>query len=163
MTNVELIHYLKGGMFTGIYNPPEHDISNEAKQMIGKEIIVHQNMLIAPLQNPDRWKGQHAFNSSSIYGWFPEQDINDLTIIPKFIDNPETLPIYMYKLVYTKESQLIPNFGNGDWKIPMIIHREYSVNNDEQILELSKPQATEIHKAIYNGITEIISWERMEL
>ena len=144
-------HYLKGGRFKAIYNPKSLDISNESKQYIGKSVIIEQNIIITPLITPEKFAGQHAFNCSDIYGWSPEEDFDNIEIIDDYKDNIESLPQYMYKLHYLKQEKLEPNFGKGNWKIPMIVGREYGHNADNYIMSLSKPQACKIEKAVWNG------------
>ena len=151
MTKKQLIHYLKGGKFTAIYNPTKLDISFQSKQMIGKEIIVYQNMIVSPIIHISEYEGQHAFNSENIYGWFPEEDIKIINIIDDFIA-PESLPKYMYKLHYTKENKIEGNFGkNQSLKVPFFVGIEYSWEMDGYVLSLSNPQACKIEKAVWNG------------
>lgn len=162
MTNKQLQHYLKGGCFTATYTPKiTHDLVGDNDWMIGSKITVYQNMIVSPLTSPEKYAGQHAFNSGSIYGWFPEEDISDLEIIDEFIDNPEPLPVYMYKLVFTDQNKLFPNFGKGDWKVPMVVGREFITDSDEYIMKLSKPQADEIWKCVWTGESDEVHWELM--
>ena len=62
-----------------------------------------------------------------------------------------------YRLTYTEQSQLFPNFGKGKWVTPMVVHREYEVQEmgfddekavDAYVMNLSNPQATKIEKKI---------------
>lgn len=159
LTIEQISHYLKGGMFKATYNPPHLDIGDNNKLVIGTTITVHQNMINSPLQTPIEYKDQHAFNSDSIGGWFPEEDIENIIILDDFIENVQVLPAYIYRLHYTKESQIEPNFGkNTGIKLPFVTSREYIREMDDYILKLSTPQATIIEKAIYTGLVENLTW-----
>lgn len=160
MTKEQLTHYLKGGFFVATYKPKvTSDLGRANLNILGLLLEVYQNCMVAPLQEPASYVGQHAFNSPDISGWFPEEDIKNLEILPdKFKDYPETLPRFVYKLYYSEVSQLKPNFGKGNWKVPMVVSREYSVENDKGIIELSSPQASKIEKAIWDGTSEL-KWE----
>ena len=162
MTVEQLQHYLKGGKFKAIYNPLKKETLVDPKtDLFNKEIICYQNYINTPiLTNGNGWMGQFRFNSKSIYGWFPEEDITITEILNKFIDTPEPLPQYLYRFYYDKEEQLLPNFGNGNWKLPLIIGREYSIENDNYVFKLSNPQASKIEKAVWNGeLLENVQWE----
>lgn len=151
MTKKQLQHYLSGGHFLAKYNPIKMDIPQTAKSYIGKKIIIWQNMLTTPIIDIKDWLGQFRFNSDKISGWFPEEDITILEILDDYKDFPEPLSKYMYRLTYTKQEKLFNNFGTGSWKIPMIVGREYSTEQDAYIMKLSKPQACKIEKFVWNG------------
>jgi hypothetical protein len=157
MNKEQLEHYLKGGHLTATYKPKSLDISAKSKMFINFEIEVYQNMITSPLQSPERWIGQHAFNSKDIEGWFPEEDIENLKIINKFKDTPEPLPQYMYRLYYTEKSQFL-NFGIEDIKLPLLVSKEYHIEADDHVLKLSDPQATKIEKCIYTGNDDSLEW-----
>lgn len=160
MTNEELAHYAKGGIFRAFYRPKTVDIPGRNLSQIGRFIEVHQNMECTPIVEPGRWSGQFRFNSTAVYGWFPEEDLDDLTIVNAFVDNPQKLPQFIYKMTYTEEEQLRPNFGNGPWKIPLVVERQFSVENDAYVLSLSSPQATAVEKAVWNGEQlKEVSWK----
>jgi hypothetical protein len=161
MTKKQIKHYLKGGKFNAIYNPTKLNIAVESRLQIGNIIVVHQNMIITPILSIKEYEGQHAFNCDSIAGWFPEEDIKHLEIIDEFIDTPEKLPHYMYKLHYSTKEQLTGNFGNAgmDLSLPYTTGREYSNEMDSYIKMLSTPAADKIEKAIYTGETEEVTWE----
>ncbi len=159
MTRDQIKHYLLGGKFEAIYNPPSLDISSENKRLIGSTIEVYQNCLNTPVQHGEydgRWEGQYRFTSPSIGGWFPEEDIQDLKIIDEFLDEEFIEPSkqYCYKLTYTEEKQVRSNFGKG-FKAPIIVCREYSTEKDEYVLKLSNPQATKIEKRIVDILNDI--------
>lgn len=164
MNKKELEHYLKGGKFTCIYNPKMMDIDTNSKSFIGKTITVWQNIVVNPIIEYKEFVGQHAFNTDEIHGWFPEEDIKDLTIIDEFIDNPELLPKYMYRLYYSTKEQLEGNFGTGyDIELPYVSGREYDYDEDEYVKNLSNPAADKIEKAIWNGEAyEDIKWEELK-
>lgn len=162
MDKNQLEHYLKGGMFSGIFNPKVLDIIEKDKKQIGKTMVFYQNVLISPILQTDRI-GQFRFNSIELFGWVPEEDIENLTIIDKYKEHVEKLPVYIYALKYTDETKLLPNFGNNhNLKVPCIVYRECSVESDDYIQSLSKPQADEILKAIWNGEeVEKIKWTKI--
>jgi len=158
MTREQLDHYLIGGKFRATYNPKKLDISYESLHQIGSKIEVFQNIIIAPLGSP--YEGQHAFNCHSIYGWFPEEDITDLEIIDEYIERPESLPQFLYRLTYTDRDKIFPNFGKGNFKIPLVVSRSYSVPNDAYVLVISNPPADKLEKAIWKGeFYEDIEWK----
>lgn len=165
MTEEQFNHYIKGGYFLATYNPKvKHDIGGDNILVIGRKIKVWQNMINSPLQG--HYQGQHAFNADEIYGWFPEEDIEIHEILDEFKDNVQTLPQYMYKLVYTKRSQIKPNFGIGyeDVQLPLEVFREYSNEVDDYVLSLSNPKATEVYKYIWKGTyNEEIKWEKISI
>ena len=155
----QIAHYLKGGKFRAIYKPTKLDISSNSKMQIGKELIIYQNMMVVPIVISTPYLNQHAFDTSEIYGWSPEEDFEILEMLDDYIPNPQMLPHYMYKLHYTRKEQLKPNFGKGSWKAPMMIGRDYAVVMDNYVLGLSNPQATKIEKAVYTGETEDVEWK----
>lgn len=165
MTEEQFNHYIKGGYFLATYNPKvKHDLSSGSWEVIGKKIKVWQNMINSPLQG--HYQGQHAFNADEVYGWFPEEDIEIHEILDEFKDNVQTLPQYMYRMVYTKRSQIKPNFGIGyeDIPLPFEVYREYSFETDSYVLGLSKPPATKVQKYIWTGkYNEEIKWEDLEI
>lgn len=164
MTKEQFEHYIKGGLFKATYKPIGLDISDASRRMAGSTIEVNQNVIVTPIQSPEKWKGQHCFNSPSINGWLPEEDITIIEMIDEFIDFPEVFPMFMYRLTYTEESQIKPNFGNLEISLPLVVHREYSTDNDNYVLKLSNPQATRIEKAKWiGGYNEEPVWKEMKL
>ena len=161
MTKEQLIHYLDGGIFTATYSPiVKHDLPTANIILDGQTIRVSQNMMINPLITPIEYQGQHAFDGEQIYGWIPEQDLKDLVILDEFLEHCQDMPQFLYKLIYMKKDQLMANFGVGDYKVPMTVSREFSYENDKYILGLSKPQASMILKAMWNGEPfDEIKWE----
>lgn len=166
LTEEQFNHYLKGGYFKVIYNPTyTRDLSHESLSMIGKETVAYQNMIINPL-NDVRWKGEHAFNSPDIYGWFPERDIVIKGIINEFLPSKDIVkpPVYMYCLTYTRKEQMEGNFGIH-WADSMMKHqifREYSCPRDNYIMVLSNPMPTIIQKTVWEGkYGEKLQWETM--
>lgn len=152
LTKEQLSHFVKGGMFKAIYSPKKtYDITNHSKLMIGREIIVYQNIINSPIMCVTDYRGQHAFNSRDIKGWFPEEDIEIIEMLNDYIDVPQTIPQYLYLLTYTKKKQL-KNFGKNNYKLPLIVGREYSNEVDEYVKELSNPKATKIEKAVWTGV-----------
>jgi len=159
MTKEQFEHYLKGGVFTAIYAPKSLDIDQASKHFIGHPILVHQNMINNPLQSPEIYKGQHAFNSNVIGGWFPEEDILGLEIVNDFIDQVAPLPVYMYRLIYEERNQIMENFGKIIADLPFIVTREYGSDMDSYVKKLSNPQATLIEKCIWRGeYNEKLNW-----
>lgn len=161
MNKTQLEHYLAGGKFKGIYNPKSLDIDTESMLKIGNEIEVFQNMIITPIVDIEKWKGQFRFNSDSIYGWFPEEDVDDLEIISDFKYDIKSLPVYMYKMTYLNKDSIRSNFGKGNFSIPLIVSREYSSEKDEYVLnELSSPKADIVEKFVWNGeLIDEIKWK----
>lgn len=150
-------HYINGGVFTARYTPKvTSDLSVHNKSMINQLIGCHQNSVIVPGGNrPDKYPGQHMFSSQDIDGYFPEEDIRLLSIHRNhFIDFPEKLPVYLYKMHYTEISQIAPNFGK-DFRpeLPFIVSRSYSTKMDDYVVnQLSSPKATLVERAIYRGV-----------
>lgn len=145
MDKAQKLHYLKGGKFKAIYNPATLDISEESKNKIGKLIQVYQNCLNTPLPN-----GQFRFNSPSIHGYFPEEDIEIVDTLNEFIDFPEPTTKYCYRFTYTNPKTIFSNFGKGNFPSPLIVFREYNFESDEYVLKLSNPQADLIEKRVLN-------------
>lgn len=162
MTKEQFEHYIKGGKFMATYDPVViHDLSADNRYQRKNRMVIAQNMIVSPLQY-EQYKGQHAFNGESIYGWSPEQDFKDLEIINDFLDSPEPLPQYMYQLVYTDMSKLEANFGKGyeGRTKPLYAFREYFKEMDDYILKLSDPQADDILKYVWQGkYQEEIKWK----
>lgn len=160
MTQEQFEHYIKGGKFKAIYKPRKKDISKASKAMRGKETVAYQNMLICPIQD-DQWNGQHCFNSTSIHGWFPSEDIEILEILNEVIPNVEPLPQYMYRLYYFNQQSIIANFGKQTTLIsPFRAARNFNREMDDYILKLSTPQADRIEKAVWKGrFEEEIKWK----
>jgi len=149
-------HYMKGGMFTAMYSPKvTYDLDVENRLMIGQEITCYQNYLITPGGNlPQKYPNQHMFSSRDIRGYFPEEDIEILRTIDDYLEYPEELPMYVYRMTYTTEEQIVGNFGKWENKIglPLIVERSYPMERDDYVLnELSTPPATLVEKAIYYG------------
>ena len=162
MTEKQFNHYIKGGMFNATYNPKvTSDIDASSKLKIGKKIVVYQNTQIAPLQEYPQYRGQHAFSSREIFGWFPEEDIEDLEIIDEFIEFPEPLPVYMYALTFLKQEKIEPNYGKGTGiEVPYTSYREYSTKQDSHVLHLTNPVADKIEKYVWQGkYGEKIKWK----
>jgi hypothetical protein len=161
MTKEQTIHYLKGGKFTAVYTPVLTDTKDYHKK--GRTITVWQNCLNTPIgegEYSQNWGGQYRFNSDEIYGWFPEEDIKILEIVDEFIPYPEKITKYCYRLTYTEKSQILPNFGIGNFSLPLIVYREYDDESDEYIKKLSSPQATMIEKRVIDLINNTIpQWE----
>ena len=74
--------------------------------------------------------------------------------------------IYSYRLTYLEQSQLKPNFGVGDWTVPMIVHRGYNEDAfeseqeaDEHVMKLSDPQASKIEKKVIESDGSDKGWE----
>ena len=164
LTDEQLEHYLKGGRFRAKYNPPRRDISPESFDMIGEEIIVEQNMLNGPIQCIAEYRGQHAFNSPSISGWFPEEDIEILEIIDSYKDNPEPTPVYLYRMHYSTREQVVKNFGNAgrEYDLPMVVGRQYVRENDQYIKDLSSPPADRVEKCVWDpSISREVKFEEI--
>lgn len=166
MTKEQLIHYLKGGIFTGTWMPKRSDTADYHKK--GTEIRLWQNMLITPIAPEEyegtNWEGQYRFSSDSIYGWFPEEDVENLQIVDEYIEFPESTTQHCYRLTYTEEKQLLPNFGKGNFKLPMVVYREYNTNMDDYVKKLSKPQATTIEKRVMDLFDEKTpEWELLKI
>ena len=162
MTKEQIQHYLKGGKFLAIYDPPKKsDLSSANLMHVHTSILIYQNVIHSPIISIKEYEGQHAFNSDVISGWFPEQDVKELIIQDDFIDNPEPLPAYMFKLHYTTREQVVGNFGNAgeDMSLPFSTGREYSHDAESYVLKLSDPKATKVEKAIYTGETETPEWK----
>ncbi len=160
MDKEKLKHYLKGGKFIAIYNPKSMDISWKSQFFISQKVIIYQNIIISPIITPLRYSGQHAFNCDSIYGWSPEEDFDDIEIIDVFIESPNRLPQYMYKLSYFKQEKIEPNFGKG-YQCPLIVGREYDQEMDDYVMKISNPQACKIEKFVWEGEDDEINWELM--
>lgn len=150
MTPEQRKHYLNGGKFSATYNPLSMDLSGETKAVIGTKITVYQNCVNSPILE-DTFNGQFRFNSPSIHGWLPEEDVTDLEIIDEFIDFPEkSTKKFNYRLTYTDEKKLFQNFGKGNWKVPMVVYRSFDEESDEYVKSLSDPQADTIEKQSFN-------------
>ena len=161
MTEEQFNHYIKGGKFTAVYNPPKtSDLSPVNLAKVGMSCIVWQNMIVSPLQEPERYVGQHAFNTDIIFGWCPEEDFKDLVILEEFIDSPESLPQYIFRLDYTDPNSVEGNFGKtSGLKVPFSVCRDYGTDNESYVLKLSDPQADEIFKYVWKGkYQEKIEW-----
>jgi len=162
MTSEYLAHYLRGGKFYAFYNPKGTDITPDSKSFIGKRIVVHQYSVTCPLQFPEKWKGQHAFNSVSIGGWFPEEDVTDLAIIPdSYIERVEPLPIYIYRFTYLSEDKVVKILGKGDWKSPFKIVRSYSFPADSAVRKLlDSPDCPDVsERCVWEGKSDELEWE----
>lgn len=163
MTEQQFNHYIKGGLFEATYNPKnKHDlVEKEALLKFGRKITAYQNMIITPIQE-SIYKGQFRFNADEVYGWFPECDIYEIKIIDEYIEDVEPLPVYMYRMTFTKKSQIFPNFGKGydDIEFPFYVYREYACDTDDYILKLADPLPTRIEKYVWYGkFNEEIKWE----
>ncbi len=165
LTKEQFEHYIKGGKFEAVYNPiVTDDLSEDNNCMIGDTIVVFQNMIISPLMETNYFN-QHAFNSDDIYGWIPEEDITIIKIFDEYIDNVEPLPQWMYKIIYTDQSKITPNFGEHSKIIatkehPFVVLRQFPSDFDDYILRLSNPQADSIEKYIWQGkYNEEIKWK----
>jgi len=160
MTPEQRNHYFKGGKFTATYDPQKLDIAWESKMIIGKKIEVYQNCLNTPMEN-----GQLRFNSPSIYGWFPEEDIKDLVIINEFIDFPEPTTKYCYRITFTDRNAITKNFGKGNWGKKVVTTREYNTDHDNYVLnELLDPMPDTIEKRILDltlGENSYPPWEEI--
>lgn len=165
MNKEQLVHYYKGGKFRATYSPKTSDTKDYYKK--GRTIEVYQNCLITPIQEGEygkNWAGQLRFNSHNIYGWFPEEDIENLEIINEFIEYPEKTKKYCYRLTYTKDNQLFPNFGKSNFTLPLTVYREYDEDSDEYIIKLSKPQATSIEKRVVDLASgEELPWKKLNI
>lgn len=161
MTPEQLTHYLKGGIFLALYSPKvTHDLDRTNLNEIGQKIEVFQNFgWVAPLV--ETYSGQHAFNSYSISGWFPEEDIEILEMLDSYIDHPEPLPRYVYKITYLDQSKIKPNFGKVKIKVPFTISREYTTEMDKYVVEkLSNPRACKVEKCVWDGSKgDLMHWE----
>ena len=154
MNAEQLKHYVNGGKFKATYKPKFLDIAPESMLMIGREIIVHQNMINYPILEVERYVGQHAFNSDKIYGWFPEEDLENLEVIDEHIECVEPLPVYMYRLHFFDQNKIKHNFGEtSGLKVPCIVGRGYPFDNDKYVIEiLCDPRACKIDKTIWTGV-----------
>lgn len=165
MTREQTIHYLKGGKFKAIYSPVLTDTKDYHKK--GHTITVWQNCLNTPIgenEYQQNWVGQYRFNSDEIYGWFPEEDIKILEMVDEFIGYVESTIKYCYRLTYTDEKQILPNFGKGEFVLPLIVYREYNDEDDDYVRKLSSPQASMIEKRVVDLMEENIpNWEPLEL
>ena len=163
MTTDQLKHYHLGGKFKAIYNPVDtSDISDESKSYAGKELIVWQNMIVVPLSG--KWEGQHAFNASEIYGWFPEEDIQIIEQIEEYLNNPEALPRYFYRFTYTDHQTILENFGKGyeHVTLPYVVQRDFPFEKHEYVKQLSKPAADKIEFCVYTGQQyQEIEWQSL--
>ena len=161
MTEEQFNHYIKGGKFTAVYNPPKtSDLSQDNLARIGRSCVVYQNMIISPLQSPESHKGQHAFDADIISGWCPEEDFENLTILDEFREHFEPTPQYLFRLDYTNPDSIKVNFGtNSGLQVPCSVYREYGTDNENYVLKLSDPQADEIFKYVWKGeYQEKIEW-----
>lgn len=71
---------------------------------------------------------------------------------------------YWYRLTYTEESQLFPNFGHSKFNLPLMVYRDYSEESDDHVRGLSDPQATKIEKRILDPKGgEDTPWEELPI
>ena len=160
MNKEHKIHYLNGGKFLAIYNPVKTtDIKDDSKLMIGKEIVVYQNCLNAPIQEDEYgsdWKNQYRFNSYSIHGWFPEEDITILSTLNEYVDFPESTLKYMYRMTYVGSEQIFGNFGKGyENRDELVVYRDYSSEVDSYVVnELSSPKAALVEKKVVDLMSD---------
>lgn len=153
LTEQQFQHYLKGGKFLASYLPKSLLSEANANAPVNKKILVYQNMLISPSM-AGKFIGQHMFNSPEVYGYFPEEDIEDLEIVNEFLDSPEPYPIYMYLLYYNTKEQVQENFGNyKPSSYPVIVERSFPREMDDYIISISTDgfQASKIQKAVWHG------------
>jgi len=164
MTTEQLDHYMKGGYFIAKYSPKvTYDLSTDDQKLIGNDIKVYQNCLNHPTPNP-AYPDQFAFSSSSIYGWFPEEDIEILQPIEEYLEFPEPIVQYMYKMKHISEEGILRNFGLRS-TVPIIVMRSYTNDKDQYVLnELSDPPADEVYKAVwdYRDTGIIVNWEELK-
>lgn len=156
MNRNEILHYLKGGKFTAIYNPKVDDISDKHKQLSGRKAIIHQNCLNSPIFD-DKYKGQYRFwiDLDNKRFWHPEEDFDDITIIDEFISRPGKTKKFFYKLVYLDETKLLPNFGKNNFKVPLEVFRDFDTERDDYILNhISNPKACRIEKCKLDLLSE---------
>lgn len=173
MNKEQFEHYIKGGMFKGIYNPKiTFDLSQRNLILMREEIQLSQNLQICPIQDGEyrssssgksRYVGQFRFNSDQIDGMFPEEDIENLEIINEFVDNVEPLPVHMFKLVFDSREVIMEVFGNAGKKLPcpMTSFRNFTPegNPTEHIKRISSG-ASEIFRYLWKGdYEEKIKWK----
>lgn len=151
MTKEQRMHYLKGGKFTAEYNPSAtDDISVRSGKMVGKDIVVYQNCLNTPMEN-----GQFRFNSPSVDGWIPEEDLKDLDWVDEYIESPEPTTQWCYRMTYVDQTSIFKNFGKGNWTAPMVVHREYSSDQDDYVIhKLSNPKADKVERRVLDMLVD---------
>jgi len=172
-------HYFSDGLFSAIYSPRViDDLSLHNKLQIGNRLIVKANVVKSPII-ATKYQGQYRFNSSSIRGWFPEEDISELQIIkhgngiPRkqtdgFCSHKGDLEIkdvskeFLYRMYYTTQEQIDENFGISSYKPLFVVGREYTFENDDYVKSISKPPATYCEKAVWSGekYSEIV-WKKL--
>jgi hypothetical protein len=163
MTENQFNHYIKGGIFRANYMPTKADLSEESMEKIGKEIFVFQNIDISPITTGP-YTGQHRFNSHSIGGWIPEEDLEITLNTPHYNDEVYKPPMYIYKLHYSTKEQIQGCFGNVEIPLPYIAERAYPSDSDEYVLSLSNPQCDKIEKTYWKGeYQEKLIWTTLKL
>jgi hypothetical protein len=152
LTKEQLQHYLKGGLFKAIYQPTRvNNLNQDAIRTIGSTIEVYQNCDISPIVG-SRYDGQHRFNTEFIYGWIPKEDIQIIELIDEFVENPESLPLYMFRMTYRNPDTIIKNFGKGNWLPSLVVGRSYKTDMTDYVLKtLSDPPADIVEKCIWDG------------
>lgn len=151
LTPEQLAHYIKGGYFEAVYMPKRKDVSLSSLLEVGNKIIVWPNIIFAPIQFVEPFLGQMAFDSNSLEGWIPDEDLDKLTIIDEYLDADfMTLPQYLYRIHFFTQDKVDDSFGKDVGLAPMSVGRSYSMPYEET-LKTYEPQPDKIERAIWNG------------
>ena len=155
MTPAQRKHYLKGGKFLAKYRPKKtHDLLGSNIKNENGIVIVHQNVLVVPLSN-----GQYRFSCDEIIGWIPEEDLIELDPIMQYIEYPHPTIQYCYRMTYDNSDAIFQNFGKAFENYNhLVVFREYSDDNDNYIMKLSKPQAALVEKRVIDLMDD--NWDK---
>lgn len=162
MTKEQIEHYRKGGVFMATYMPKVTSDLRENVNEVGKRLKVWQNVISSILVTPKEYEGQFPFNADEVYGWIPEQDLDNLEMIDEFYES--IVPYgkrYLYRLYHNTQESVNANFGKG-YTAPMVVGRQYASQIDDYVMKLSSPQADKIERAVWNGEQfDELKWDNM--